>query len=524
MLLFCKIGQSIRYRDMPSVSPPVVLKDHAEERENKKMGDRPNILWYCSDQQRFDTIAALGNEYISTPRLDAFAKEGVAFTHAYCQSPICTPSRASFLSGTYPSAIGVNGNGNEFFPRGQEDKLLPHRLARAGYDCGLVGKLHLASAASGVEHRVDDGYRYFQYSHDHKGPRVYGHDYAEWVWQQGGDADALMLPYQTTTYREGARRTTFGGLAEPTEMADNIPPQYHQTRWCSEQSIEFIDDNRRAGQPWLLSVNPFDPHPPYDAPWEYYRRYDPDQLPGAHFAEGDLEQQRRIVEAGVDFQSQPQEPSHWADKKIQASYYAMVEQVDCEFGRILDHLEATGQRENTIVVFASDHGEMLGDHGLVLKGCRFYEGLVRVPLIVSWPGRFRQGVVSDALVELMDLAPTLYEVAGEQVPYWVQGRSLLPLLQGEATEHRDFVRTEFFGAIDFPDQTHATMYRDRRWKLVSYHGKDLYELYDLENDPWEHENLADDPHHQQKKWELIGRSFDATANAHMPSAPRVMPF
>ena len=123
------------------------------------MGDRPNILWYCSDQQRFDTIAALGNEYISTPRLDAFAKEGVAFTHAYCQSPICTPSRASFLSGTYPSAIGVNGNGNEFFPRGQEDKLLPHRLARAGYDCGLVGKLHLASAASGVEHRVDDGYR-----------------------------------------------------------------------------------------------------------------------------------------------------------------------------------------------------------------------------------------------------------------------------------------------------------------------------------------------------------------------------
>ena len=175
------------------------------------MADRPNILWYCSDQQRFDTIGALGNGHINTPRLDAFAGEGVAFTHAYCQSPICTPSRASFLTGAYPSAVGVNGNGNEFFPRGQESRLLPHRLAESGYDCGLVGKLHLASPALGTERRVEDGYRYFRYSHDHKGPRVYGHDYAEWVREQGGDADALMGPYVTKTYREGAKVKTFGG-------------------------------------------------------------------------------------------------------------------------------------------------------------------------------------------------------------------------------------------------------------------------------------------------------------------------
>jgi arylsulfatase A-like enzyme len=202
----------------------------------------------------------------------------------------------------------------------------------------------------------------------------------------------------------------------------------------------------------------------------------------------------------------------------------MIEQIDYEFGRILDHLEATGQRENTMVVFMSDHGEMLGDHGLVLKGCRFYEGLVRVPLIVSWPGQLAQGVVSEALVELMDLAPTFYEAVGAEVPYYVQGRSLLPVLKGETEAHREFVRCEFYGAIDFPDQTHATMYRDRRWKLVSYHGKDLYELYDLENDPWEHRNLADEAEYQAVKWALVGKSFDATARAHMPDAPRVMPF
>ena len=488
------------------------------------MKSQPNILWYCSDQQRFDTIGALGNTHIHTPRLDELVRNGVAFTHTYCQAPICTPSRASFLSGVYPSAIGVNGNGYEFFPKSQEEKLLTNRLAVAGYDCGLVGKLHLASAASGMENRVEDGYRFFQYSHDHKGPRVYGHDYGEWVLAQGGDADALMSPYETRTYRDGAKFKTFGGFLEPTETEDNIPPQFHQTHWCSEQSIKFIDKNRRQEQPWLLSVNPFDPHPPYDAPWEYYRRYDPEQLPGAHFVESDLDQQRKLMDVGIDFQSQPKEPSLWEDKKIQASYYAMIEQVDYEFGRILDHLEETGQRENTIVVFMSDHGEMLGDHGLVLKGCRFYEGLVRVPLIVSWPGHFREGAVSDALVELTDLAPTFYEAADEEVPYWVQGRSLLPVLNGEAETHRDFVRCEFFGAIDFPDQTHATMYRDCRWKLVSYHGKGCYELYDLDNDPWEHKNLADDPKYQDVKWDLVGKSFDATAQSHMPDASRVMPF
>ena len=167
---------------------------------------------------------------------------------------------------------------------------------------------------------------------------------------------------------------------------------------------------------------------------------------------------------------------------------------------------------------------MLGDHGLVFKGCRFYEGLARVPLIVSWPGHFSEGVVSEALVELMDLAPTFYEAVGEQVPYYVQGKSLLPVLTGQTQDHREFVRCEFYGAIDYPDQTHATMYRDRRWKLVSYHGKDLYELYDLESDPWEHENLADKPDYQQIKGELQRKSFDATVRARMPTAPRVMPF
>ncbi|MDP6507246.1 MAG: sulfatase-like hydrolase/transferase, partial [Planctomycetota bacterium] len=269
------------------------------------MNETPNILWYCSDQQRFDTIAGLGNPHIRTPRLDAFMKEAVTFTHAFCQSPICTPSRASFLTGMYPSSVAVNGNGNEFFPSHFEDRLITHALTNNGYDCGLVGKLHLASAGRGRENRVNDGYRYFQYSHSHKGADSSGHDYADWLRACGADPHALMAEIDPANYQDGAKVKSFGGLYEPTPEADNIPPHLHQTFWCTEKSIEFVDDQRGDGQPWLLSVNPFDPHPPYDAPWEYYRRHDPDSLPGAHFEESDLEHQQKLVNAGIDFQSKP---------------------------------------------------------------------------------------------------------------------------------------------------------------------------------------------------------------------------
>lgn len=489
------------------------------------MADRPNILWYCSDQQRFDTIGALNNPHVRTPRLDAFMKDTVTFGYAYCQSPICTPSRSSFLTGMYPSAVGVNGNGNNTWPHYYEERLLPNILTREDYHCGLVGKLHLAGASNGRENRVDDGYSYFQYSHSPKGPNDFGHDYAEWIRAQGADSEELLLEYnQMDSYRRGATEKSFGGVYEPTADQDNVPPNLHQTFWCTEKSIEFINKNRRENQPWMLSVNPFDPHAVFDPPHEYFRRYDVEKMPGAYFKEGDLEHQQKLTDAGVDFQSKPQHPDVWEHKLVQAAYYAMIEQVDHEFGRLLDHLDAIGERENTIVVFMSDHGEALCDHGLLLKGCRFFEGLTRVPLMISWPGKYHRNVVSDALVELTDLVPTILDAVGIEKPYWVQGKSLTPVLTGASETHRDFVRTEFFGAINYPDQTHATMYRDRRWKFVNYHGKDLFELYDLDADPWEHNDLSESPEHQDVLRDLMRKSFDSAIYATPPFAPREMPF
>lgn len=474
------------------------------------MPDRPpNILWYCADQQRWDTIGALGNPHVHTPTLDRLVAEGVAFTHAHCQSPICTPSRASFLTGRYPSTVGVNTNGTTHFPR--DETLVTRRLADAGYDCGLIGKLHLAGAYYGREPRTDDGYRLFCYSHAprHDWPR--GHDYADWLRAQGADPAAVLRP-----------RADRVGISVPTPEQDNVPPPLHQTTWCSEEAIDFID---AAGDtPWLLSLNPYDPHPPYNPPWEYYRRFDPSTLPGPHFRPSDLAQQARL--AGVDFQTAAEPPTAFDGKTVQALYYAMVEQIDEQLGRLLAALERTGQRENTVIIFMSDHGEMLGDHGLTHKGCRFYEGLVRVPLIIAWPGRFQSGLGSDALVELIDIAPTLLELAGLPVPDGVQGRSLLPILTGAAPpdHHRDFVRCEYYDALDEPHRSWGTMYRDRRWKLSVYHGTGLGELYDLERDPHEFDDVWDSPAHQTVKVALLQQSFDATVRALDYGPARISPY
>ena len=210
---------------------------------------------------------------------------------------------------------------------------------------------------------------------------------------------------------------------------------------------------------------------------------------------------------------------------LQAAYYAMIKLIDDQLGRMLSSLEELGLAEETIVIFTSDHGETLGDHGLIQKGCRFYEGLVRVPMIWRWPGHIKSGVVSSALVELLDKAPTILDFAGIEVPAYMQGRSLRPLLEGSvpSEHHHDLVRCEYYDALDLPDASRATMIRTDQHKLVVYHGHGLGELFDLNADPWEHENLWDSPAHAAIKTDLLIRSFDATVATFEHGSKRIGP-
>ena len=472
-----------------------------------------NILWITTDQQRADTIHALGNRQIRTPNLNRLCAEGTAFTRAYCQSPICTPSRTSFLTGLYPSTVHGNINGNARCDLPEGARLITRRLADAGYRCGLSGKLHLASPWNGEEERAADGFEEFHYSHSPTQPFDRSNQYVAWLEDQGLLDRVLDREHHDRNLRSGVR------------YREDVPFEFHQTTWCFDRALSFLQ--RHVGDQWCFCVNCFDPHGPFDPPRTYRDRYPSSDMPLPIFRESDPLVHERL--ATHVFRSPCVEPGPRERSQI-AAYYAMIELIDENVGRLLDALEASGQREDTLVIFTSDHGEMLGDHGLRSKGCRFYEGLVRVPLILSWPGQVQQGLASDALVELTDIAPTLAEAAGVD-PGWTQGKSLLPILTGEAApnRHRDAVRSEFYDTLnpDFgkPDAvrtpSYATMYRDERWKLVVYHGNPYGELYDLRDDPDEFENRWEDPSCAPLKVRLLQQSFDATVQATDPGGKRI---
>jgi len=456
------------------------------------MPKKPNILWFCTDQQRFDTIAALGNSEIRTPNLDAFCAQGWAFTSAYVQSPICTPSRASMLTGRYPASHHVMRNGASEFPPAEE--LVSGVLSDAGYRCGLIGKLHLSAQSRGEMRPENDGFTYFEWSPQpaySAGPS----GYSEWL-EKLGVAHATLY----------ADRTMFCGAG--------VPVKYHQTTWAGEKAKEFISDE--SEEPWFLMVNVFDPHPPFDPPAEYLERYKLDELSPPAFREGDRAnhqflskipfQTRKPLDvfgpipdrdgAGTD-PSRPGQvtakpPQSYDGRAVKAAYYAMIELVDDVFGRLMEHLEDIGQDEETLVIFTSDHGEMLGDHGLLYKGCRFYDPLVRVPLIIRKPGRVKAGTVSEALVESIDIAASIFDCADIEPPARMQGRSFWPLVQGEGDPQifRQSVTSEYNDTLAHFAPEHGSMVFDGTYKTCFYENHGLLEVYNMKEDPDEFSNLV----------------------------------
>ena len=474
---------------------------------------RPNILWICTDQQRWDTLSCLGFKGALTPHIDRLASRGVIFKNAYCQSPICTPSRASFLTGMYPIANQVHRNGNVGFPEHLE--LVPKILKKSGYYNGLIGKLHLSRTQGMSEVRPDDGYDEFY----PKGPvGGSGSDYCAWLEEKSFDINKLSEPRE--------------GICDPS-----VETEYSQTVWSGERALNFIE--RNVDKPWLLSVNVFDPHPPFDPPSEYMAKFNPENMPDAKFRQSDIEHQKRF--AGVDQQAKqaviPEDfhgldnvppadtqnemfmgthdtpPSRYNAREIRAAYQAMILLIDDMVGSLVVKLKETGQLEKTIIVFTSDHGEMLGDHGLLYKGCRFYEGLVHVPLIIVIPESMLCGVESEALVELVDIAPTLLDLADIDVPITMQGKSLAPMLKGEDALdfHKPYVLSEYFDCLRFPGSvgSRGSMYFDGRFKLNIYHDIGEGELFDLKSDPDEFEDRWHDPQYSDIKSGLISKHFNA---------------
>ncbi|MCB9151239.1 MAG: sulfatase-like hydrolase/transferase [Caldilineaceae bacterium] len=459
---------------------------------------RPNILWICTDQQRFDTLGCAGNSFVQTPHIDRLAQQGVRFEHAYCQSPICTPSRASFLTGRYPRTTRCRANG-QMMPA--DERLVTKLLHDAGYTCGLSGKLHIApchpSVNHGTEPRIDDGYDEFHWSH-HPQPDWPTNAYHHWLHERG-------VVYKTEPFRGSAH------------VKAGMPAAHHQTTWCAQMAINFMEAQAGRAQPWLFSVNIFDPHHAFDPPVAYLERYlaKLDTIPLPQYVPGELAdkpQYQQMDHAGAynnanlhPFAAMTAEEH----RLVTAAYWAMIDLIDVQVGRMMAALERTGQLENTLVIFMSDHGEMLGDHGIYLKGPYFYEPLIRVPLIVCGPGISQRGQTSNALVELMDIAPTLLDAAQQPPQPGIQGRSLWPLLTGQASlaHHHDDVYCEYYNAMPWHREptAQATMIRTDTHKMVAVHSLNTGELYDLRADPTETRNLWNDPTYQEVKTEMLLR-------------------
>lgn len=470
-----------------------------------------NIVWFCADQLRQDSISGYGNRHIHTPNIDRLMVTGTTFERAYAQSPVCTPSRASFLTGRYPKSCRSSINGNQTFSR--DETLITKTLRDQGYVCGLTGKLHLtsSSAKDHQELRTDDGYSYFEWSH--MGYDLWNrgvNNYMDWLEEKGVDwhgvykAPVIDWPPKSN-YPIPAR-------------IQGMPDELHQTTWCVEKAMEFIDRSRRedAGRPWCISINPFAPHPPFDPPQSFKDRLNVEDMPLPLWKEGELDHKPQSQKDSyyLGAQSGMVRPAVGLTKEEKQEntleYYALVEHLDYQLGRLINYLEETGQRERTIIMFMSDHGECLGDHGLYWKGGFFYECNVHVPLVFSCPGLIRQGLRSNALVELMDVAPTVLELLSMPVPQYMQAKSLAGILKGESdpSYHKDCVYAEYYYSALLSNKVYATMYFDGRYKMIVHHDDPVSEFYDLQEDPCEYENLWGRQEYQKLVFEYYQKCFN----------------
>lgn len=513
---------------MGSNSPGTFSPERMDSKENHK-SPQPNILWICTDQQRFDTLGCYGNQFVRTPNIDRLAENGTLFERCFSQSPVCTPSRASFLTGRYPRTTRTRQNGQSI---PADEVLVTKLLADAGYTCGLSGKLHISACDPASrptsERRIDDGYAEFHWSHNPT-PIWPTNEYMHWLQERG-------VRYKRSPFRDS------------NHVKVSVEAEHHQTTWCAEKAVTFIEANAAFDRPWQFSVNVYDPHHPFDPPADYLERYlkKLQNIPLPNYEPGELENKpvfQQIDHKGAygqtDYVFRRNEGGEKDDRTgsypagemsdedhrlVRAAYWAMIDLIDEQVGRMLDALEATDQLHNTLVIFMSDHGEMLGDHGIYLKGPYFYDPLVRVPLIASWPGVVRAGHRSEDLVELVDLAPTLLDAANLSQYPGMQGKSLWPLLTGRTSSdhHRADVYCEYYNAMPFhrDPPAHATMLRTERHKLVAVHSLGAGELYDLEWDPNERRNLWDDADYQSVKLALLERLCDRMARTVDPLPAR----
>ncbi len=430
--------------------------------------ERLNLLVLTNDQHGADSLACTGNPVVKTPAVDRLAGQGVLFDSHFVQCPQCVPSRGAMHTGRYPH---TNRTPSNLYRLSDREDTLAMILNRNGYLTATTGELPFAPTKflGGFQQVLPGGER---------------------------------MPDGFTALKQqhaGNLKKNFQAVPAPW------PEELDETALFAGRAISFLRDNRN--QPFYLHVNFRRPHHPFDPPAPFDRMYEGARFPPSHRRDGEMKDkppaQQKSLESSVGFDLRTMTTRDL--DRIKSYYYGMISLNDRYIGRILDELQHLGLDRRTIVVFNADHGEMLGDHGLLFKGGYFYDEVVRVPLILRAPGLPAGKRVAD-LVETVDLMPTLLQLLGLPVPERVQGRSLLPIIAGTgrptAAVHSEFPATK--------------MVRTREWKLVHYVRAPCGELYNLKEDPHELYNRWSDPACASAKSEMLGRLADWLINTEDP--------
>ena len=452
---------------------------------------RPNIVFVITDQQRFDTVAAWGFPHMITPYLDQLVREGVSFTRMFVTAPSCAPSRASLFTGLYPHSSGVLRNDDPWSWSWVQS------LAEAGYHCVNVGKMHTFP----YEQSFGFHERHVTENKDRAHPNL---PYFLDNWDKALWARGLEKPSRVTYRRRNDYRDRLGAFVW------ELPEDMHSDNFVGNLAAHWLD-TYNGEQPFFLQIGIPGPHPPYDPTPEALALYEHRVLPEPILDAADLASQPfALKELRREHQEQDHDaivhlpdPTPEQLRRQRAHYYANVTMIDAQIGRLIEALERRGVLGNTIVIFTSDHGDCLNDHGHSQKWT-MYEQSVRVPAIIWGPSVGIAPQVTEALASLMDFGPTILELAGLAPPDWMEAQSLMPLLGAQPSAGRTYVFAEHFRDMILKETACMTMIRDQQWKLVHFLDSEDGQFFNLQLDPREIENLWDDPAHAGVKRSLIG--------------------
>ncbi len=417
-----------------------------------------NLLFITTDQQRWDSLPCYGLDFMQTPHIDRLASEGQVFERAYVAAPICVPCRASMLSGRWPTANAVLGN---MAWLDDEMPTWPERLGAAGYRTAAIGKMHFYpwDASGGFHERISAEDKRHVYLPD---------DHVKYLRQHGLER---VHPTQNPGYFEHC-----GAPVTPLEK------RFHVDGFTGDRAAEWL--RAHGDKPFAAWVSFAGPHDPYDPPEEMADMYYDAPIPAPIGSRAELKNKPKAQQSSGDsransmFRIDMRSATPAQIRRWRAHYYANISLIDEGIGKMLAALEQHGALDNTLIVFTSDHGDALGDHGMAFKGF-FYDCMARVPLIVRGPGA-QAGARCAGLVSTIDMVPLFYQTCGVEAPTGLQGENLRALLDDPTASIRERVFCELQG---------RTMVRDERYKYA-YYASGEAELYDMQEDPDEIENLA----------------------------------